>query len=131
MVDPLAHYLKTHEWVRPVPDVVGEFYAGISDHAQQEMSDIVFAEVPRVGAKLAAGEIFGVVESVKAASDVFMPMSGTITAVNQAVEASPEVINQEPYGFGWMIRFKADAPDKLSDLMDAAAYTHFLSEIAH
>ena len=130
-VDPLARYLKTHEWARAAHDHPGEFYVGISDHAQDAMSDLVYAEVPRVGARLKAGEALGVVESVKAASDVYMPVAGTITATNPAVESTPELINQDPFGAGWLIRFKPDHADELDALMDAAAYSVLLSQTAH
>ena len=130
-IDPNARYLKTHEWVRPANEHPGEYYTGISDHAQDAMSDLVFAELPRMGTKLKAGEVFGVVESVKAASDVYMAATGIITATNTSLESAPETINQDAFGAGWMIRFRPDNPDDLMMLMNAAAYEKFLVETAH
>jgi glycine cleavage system H protein len=122
-IDPSARYLKTHEWARPDG---AEIVCGISDHAQEAMSDLVYVELPRAGAKLKAGEAFGVVESVKAASDVYMPVSGTIAAVNSALEKSPEVINKDPYQAGWLIRVKPDDPAEMDRLLDARAYEELL-----
>lgn len=118
-VDSSARYLKTHEWARADGD---EVVAGISDHAQDAMGDLVYVELPRVGDTLKAGERFGVVESVKAASDVYMPVSGVITAVNAALEGGPELINRDAYGEGWMIRIKPANPADIGALLDAAAY---------
>ncbi len=118
-IDPSAHYLKSHEWARRDGD---DFVCGISDHAQEALSDLVFVELPMVGATLRAGEAFGVVESVKAASDVYMPIGGTIVAVNDALEGAPEAINKDPYGAGWLIRVKPDNPAEFDALMDATAY---------
>lgn len=126
-IDASARYLKSHEWVR-LDSATSEFVCGISDHAQQAMSDLVYVELPRVGAKLDAGTTFGVVESVKAASDVYMPVGGTITAVNSALEGAPELINKDPYESGWMIRIKADDPAQADALLDAAAYQKLLDE---
>jgi len=122
-IDPSARYLKTHEWARlEGADIV----CGISDHAQEAMSDLVYVELPRVGARLKAGEAFGVVESVKAASDVYIPVSGVVTAVNSALEKAPETINKDPYGAGWLIRVKPDNPAELDNLLDAKAYEELL-----
>ena len=115
-IDTSARYLKTHEWARPEGE---EIVCGISDHAQEALSDLVYVELPRVGAKLKAGEAFGVVESVKAASDVYMPVSGVVTAVNNALEKAPETINKDPYQAGWLIRVKPDNPAELDNLLDA------------
>ena len=125
MIDASARYQKTHEWARMESD---EVICGISDHAQDALSDLVYVELPRVGAKLNAGDVFGVVESVKAASDVFMPVSGTISAVNSVVEKTPEVINKDPYKAGWMIKIKPDNPTEFQKLLDAAAYEQLLKE---
>ena len=124
-IDPSARYLKTHEWARIEGD---EIVCGISDHAQAAMNDLVYVELPQVGATYKAGEAFGVVESVKAASDVYMPVSGTITAVNSRLESAPETINKDPYQAGWMIRIKPDNLADLDNLMDAAAYEQMLKE---
>jgi glycine cleavage system H protein len=118
-VDNSARYLKSHEWLR----IEGmQAVAGISDHAQDAMGDLVFVELPRIGDTIQAGERFGVVESVKAASDVYMPVSGTITEVNSALESTPEQINTDPYGAGWMIKFTVADPGAVQALMDATVY---------
>ncbi len=127
-VNTNARYLKTHEWARADGDLV---VCGISDHAQQALNDLVYVELPRVGDTLKAGDRFGAVESVKAASDVYMPVSGTITAVNTALEKAPEIINKDPYGDGWMIKVKPSDPDELSRLLDAAAYEEQLKAEEH
>lgn len=112
-------YAKTDEWLRIDGD---EGTIGISDYAQDALNDVVFVELPEVGAKLGKGEAFGVVESVKAASDVNMPVGGTVTAVNTAVTDTPETINTDPYGEAWLIKIKLDDAGEAADLMDAAAY---------
>lgn len=127
-VDSSARYLKTHEWARSEGD---EVVAGISDHAQDAMGDLVYVELPRVGDTIKAGDRFGVVESVKAASDVYMPATGVITAVNAALEGGPELINRDAYGEGWMIRFKLANPAELGALLDAAAYQAQLDAEEH
>lgn len=127
-VDSSARYLKTHEWARSDGD---EVVAGISDHAQDAMGDLVYVELPRVGDTLKAGDRFGVVESVKAASDVYMPVTGVITAVNAALEGGPELINRDAYGAGWMIRFKPTNPADLEALLDPAAYQAQLDAEEH
>ncbi len=127
-VDASARYLKTHEWARPEGDVI---VCGISDHAQQALNDLVYVELPRVGDTLKAGDRFGAVESVKAASDVYMPVSGTITAVNSALEKAPEIINKDPYGEGWLVKIKPRDPAEWSQLLDAAAYEEFLKAEEH
>lgn len=122
-IDPSARYLKTHEWARLDGE---EIVCGISDHAQGAMSDLVYVELPQVGASFKAGEAFATVESVKAASDVYMPVSGTITAVNSQLESKPEIINQDPYQAGWLVRIKANNPADFDALLDAAAYEQLL-----
>lgn len=114
-------YAKSHEWVRTRPD--GTLEVGITDHAQQALGDLVFVEVPEAGRELKAGEACAVVESVKAASDVYSPVSGTVIESNAALGDTPELINQDSYAKGWMMRIKpADAAKDLGALMDAAAY---------
>jgi glycine cleavage system H protein len=116
-------YSKDDEWVR----VEGEEASiGITDYAQDSLSDIVYLELPEVGDFLGVGETFGVVESVKAASDLLMPVSGEVTAVNDALIDSPELVNDDPYGEAWMIRVKLTEPEAVSDLMDAAAYQAYI-----
>jgi glycine cleavage system H protein len=112
-------YTKNDEWLRLEGDTAT---MGISDYAQDQLNDIVYVEFPDVGATFAQGASFGVVESVKAASDIFMPVGGIITEVNKALEDTPETINTDPYGQGWLIKFKITSAAEVSSLMDAAAY---------
>ncbi len=113
-------YLSSHEWARVEAD--GTLTVGISDHAQSALGDLVFVETPEVGRKLKAGEAFAVVESVKAASDVYSPVSGEVVAVNGALGATPELINQAPYGDGWLMKVRPSDAAELTRLLDAAAY---------
>jgi glycine cleavage system H protein len=124
-LDTNARYAESHEWVRRDG---GEIVCGISDHAQDSLSDVVYVELPDVGDAFEKGESFGVVESVKAASDLYMPMGGEITAINEELEDAPEVINQDPYGDGWLIRFSPSDPSEFDDLMDGDAYEAFVAE---
>ena len=117
-------YARSHEWLRQLPD--GTVEVGISDHAQEALGDLVFVEVPEVGRTLAAGESCAVVESVKAASDVYCPVAGTVLAVNTKLATAPELINQEPYGNGWLMRLKpAGAP---AGLLNADEYARVADE---
>jgi len=120
-------YAKSDEWIKQEG---GEALIGISDYAQNQLSDLVFIELPKVGASYSAGQAFGVVESVKAAADVNMPASGEVIAVNAELESSPETMNQDAYGKGWIIRIKLSNPADLDALMDAAAYTAYCNERA-
>ena len=121
-------YTKSDEWVRVEGDTAT---AGITDYAQEQLSDIVYVELPGVGAAHKQGEAWGSVESVKAASDVNMPLGGTVTAVNEALKNMPEVVNSDPYGKGWMIKFTVGDPGELNGLMDAAAYEQYCQERQH
>jgi glycine cleavage system H protein len=112
-------YLATHEWVMLEGE---EAIAGISDFAQHELSDVVYVELPEVGETLQQGDVFGTVESVKAASDVYMPMSGEVLAVNSELEDTPQLVNEEPFGRGWFIRFRPAHPEEYESLLDAQAY---------
>src|SRR5688572_16817959 len=113
-------YAKTHEWVR----VAGEYTTvGITDHAQHELTDIVFVELPQMGRKLKAGESCAVVESVKTASDIYTPVSGEITAINDAVVANPALMNTDPYGDGWFFKVKLSSADEAQKLLNAEDYT--------
>jgi glycine cleavage system H protein len=123
-VPPDLHYAKSHEWVRTRPD--GTLEIGITDHAQQALGDLVFVEAPEAGRTLSAGEACAVVESVKAASDVYSPVSGSVIEGNAALGDTPELINQDPYGAGWLMRIKGSNANDLGALMDAAAYQTFL-----
>lgn len=113
-------YAKSHEWARLLPD--GTVEIGITDHAQAALGDLVFVDVPEVGRTLAAGEGCAVVESVKAASDVYAPIAGTVVASNTALGSAPELVNQDCYGRGWMLRLQPGSPAALDALLDAGAY---------
>ena len=113
-------YAKSHEWAKD--DGNGVITIGISEHAQDALGDIVFVELPEVGQSLSAGDEFGVVESVKAASDLYSPVSGEVTEVNSALENTPETINESPYGAGWIIRVKASDASELDALQNADDY---------
>jgi glycine cleavage system H protein len=102
-LDPNAKYRDSHEWARKEGDLI---VCGISDHAQDSLSDIVYVEFPEIGDVLNQGDAFGVIESVKAASDLYMPMSGEIVEVNETLEDEPELVNSDPYGEGWLLKFK-------------------------
>ncbi len=115
-------YQQSHEWARSEGDMV---VVGISDYAQDELGDIVFVELPEVGKSFKKGEAFGVVESVKAASDVYLPVSGEVAEVNKALEDKPETINDSPYGDGWILKVKPSDTSELDGLMDANAYKEF------
>ena len=119
-------YTKSHEWMRKLPD--GSLEIGITDHAQQSLGDLVFVEVPEAGRTLAAGDACAVVESVKAASDVYSPVAGEVTAGNPALATQPELINRDPYGEGWMVKVEGGAP---ADVMDSAAYEKYCEERSH
>jgi len=121
-----VRYTKDHEYVRIEGD---EGVVGVSDYAQKQLGDVVFAEPPAVGRKLKAGEAAAVVESVKAASDVFAPVSGEVVAINSDVDSSPGIINEDPLGRGWLFRIKLENPDDLSMLMDEAAYADYLKTL--
>ena len=118
-------YAKTHEWARAEGDLVR---IGISDHAQAELQDITYIELPEVGARLAQGEPFGVIESVKAVADLNMPVGGEVVEVNTALPSDFDVINSDPYGAGWMIVVRPSRPGELKALMDAAAYRKLIEE---
>jgi glycine cleavage system H protein len=113
-------YVSSHEWVRLEDD--GTATIGITDHAQEALGDVVFVELPDVGAQLGAGDEAGVVESVKAASDIYAPIGGEIIAINENLEDSPEVINADPYGDGWFFRMRLDDVADLDELMSAEQY---------
>lgn len=117
-------YTKSHEWVRQTK--AGAVEIGITDHAQEALGDLVFVETPAQGRALQVGEACAVVESVKAASDVYSPLSGTVTASNAALADKPELLNQDPYGEGWLFRLETSADT--SALMNAAAYETFLAD---
>jgi len=112
-------YASSHEWARLEGDIAT---VGISDHAQEELTDIVFVELPTVGRAVDAGDPTAVVESVKAASDIYAPIGGVVVEVNPAVEEDPSLVNSDPYGQGWIFKLKVTDPEHVLKLMDAAAY---------
>lgn len=120
-------YTKDHEWIK-VDGGIGTI--GITDYAQNELGDVVFVELPKLGAQLKAGASFGTVESVKAVSEIFSPVSGEVTEVNSLLGDSPEKINSDPHGAAWLIKVKLSDSKELSSLMDAAAYQKFTAEKA-
>ena len=118
-LDANAKYQDTHEWARQEGDLI---VCGISDHAQDSLSDVVYVELPEVGAVMEQDDIFGVVESVKAASDLYIPMSGEIVEVNDKLEDEPELVNEDAYGQGWMIKFKPSEPSQWDGLLSGEGY---------
>ncbi|KOR30449.1 glycine cleavage system protein H [Achromatium sp. WMS2] len=122
-------YTAEHEWVRH--EGKGIICVGITDHAQSQLGDLVFVELPSVGTTLERGDECAVVESVKAASDVYSPLSGEVIEINTTLEDSPELINQDPYGEGWMFKLQLNDSDDLNELMDAAAYTGLVEAEEH
>jgi len=122
-------YVKSHEWARLEAD--GTITVGISDHAQQALGDLVFVETPETGRRVAAGEACAVVESVKAASDVYSPVSGEIVASNADLGGQPELINQDCYGAGWLMRIRPDDKAQFAAMLDARAYEALLAAETH
>ena len=122
-------FLDSHEWARLESD--GTVTIGISDHAQSALGDLVFVEVPEVGKALTKGGAAAVVESVKAASDVYSPLSGEVIAANEALGSAPELVNTDPYGEGWLFKLKPANSGELSQLLDANAYEKVLAQEAH
>jgi glycine cleavage system H protein len=118
-------YTKEHEWVRVEGDT-GTI--GITSYAQHELGDVVFVELPKAGTKLDAGASFGTVESVKAVSDIYAPVSGEVTEVNSSLKDAPEILNTDPHGHAWLIKVKLANPAEVSKLMDAAAYEAYVAE---
>jgi len=121
-----ARYSKDHEYIRVEGDVG---IVGISDHAQSQLGDVVFVELPAIGAKFAKGDETAVVESVKAASDVYAPVSGEVIAVNEAASSQTGIVNEDAEGKGWLFQLKLTNPKELNDLMDADAYAAFLKTL--
>ncbi|MCC8365585.1 glycine cleavage system protein GcvH [Xenorhabdus sp. PB61.4] len=119
-------YTESHEWVRSEGN--GEYTVGITEHAQQLLGDMVFIDLPEIGMQVNVGDDCAVVESVKAASDIYAPLSGEVIAVNPALEGSPELVNSGPYNDGWLFRIKMTDESKLSELLDADGYRALLVE---
>ena len=119
-----VYYTKEHEWTRVEN---GKIRVGITDYAQEELHEIVMVELPSVGSSVTANEVFGTVDSVKATSDLFAPVSGEVVEVNEKLEEAPELVNNDPYGEGWMIKISFDDSDELNALLDAGQYKQVIS----
>lgn len=117
-------YAKSHEWI----ELGAEAKVGISDHAQAELTDVVYVELPGVGSLVAAGDAMAVVESVKAASDIYAPVSGEVIEVNEEVQNDPALVNTDPYGAGWLFKIRVEDDSQLADLLDAEAYAVHISQ---
>jgi glycine cleavage system H protein len=116
-------YTKEHEWVRVEGDIA---VVGITDHAQKELGDIVYVDLPKVGARLEQGKTLGSVESVKAVSDIFAPVSGEVTAINDVLSTTPEKLNEDPHGAAWLVKIKLSAPDEVNRLLSAEDYQKYV-----
>ncbi len=121
---PGLKYSKEHEWVAAEETVAT---VGITDHAQEQLGEIVYIELPSIGEKISKDDPFGVVESVKAVSDIYAPVSGTVLEVNEDLAESPEVVNEDPYGDGWLIKVRVSDPGDLDDLMDNDEYSQMIA----
>ena len=119
-------YLSSHEWLRLESD--GTAYVGITDHAQEQMGDLVYVECPEVGTEFSAGDEAGVVESVKAASDIYCPVSGEVVAINERLEDTPELVNEDPYGDGWMFQIRVSDKSEIEDMLSAEDYQAQIDE---
>ena len=122
-------YTKSHEWVRKDDD--GNFTVGITSHAQHLLGDLVFVELPEPGAQLGSGDDCAVVESVKAASDVYCPITGEVAEVNEALADTPELVNKDPYGDGWIFKVRPDDEASFEDLLNASVYAELVAEETH
>ncbi|EGQ9394644.1 glycine cleavage system protein GcvH [Vibrio cholerae] len=125
-MDKTLKFTESHEWVRDNSD--GTVTIGISEHAQEMLGDVVFVELPEIDAEIDAGDSFSLVESVKAASDIYAPVTGVVIEVNEDLQNSPELINEEPYDGGWIVKVKMSDPDELKDLKDAEEYLASIEE---
>jgi glycine cleavage system H protein len=119
------HYTKQHEWVRLSGDVG---VVGITDHAQKELGDIVYVDLPRVGTKVEQAKVMGSVESVKAVSDLYSPVSGEVIEINDALSTAPEKMNESPHGDGWLVKIRLSAPTEIPGLLSAADYAKYVAE---
>ena len=124
-IDPTCYYTKSHEWVRVKGN---EAWAGLTDYAQQQLSDIVYVELPEEGDSFAKGDTVATVESVKAASDVYMPIGGQVLEGNEELASNPERVNTDPYGEAWLVKFAPKDAGELKQLMDPAAYEKYVAE---
>lgn len=120
-------FTKEHEWVKVEGDIA---VVGITDYAQKELGDVVYVELPEVGGSYEKDEACSNIESVKAVSDIYAPVSGEITEVNEALEDKPEIVNKDPYGEGWLFKLKMEKPDELEELMSADEYDEYVKGIA-
>lgn len=118
-------YTRDHEWILVEGEVAR---VGITDYAQHELGDIVFVDIDSIGKELSQGDVFGTIEAVKTVSDLFLPMSGKVLEKNSVLDSSPELINKDPYGEGWIIKIKISNPDEYSSLLDAGAYAQLIGE---
>jgi glycine cleavage system H protein len=118
-------YTKDHEWIKIEGDVAT---VGITEFAQRELGDIVFVDIDTIGKSLQTNDVFGTVEAVKTVSDLFLPLSGTVTEFNSALDTAPEAVNQDPYGNGWMVKMTISNHDEIANLLDAAAYQSLIGE---
>ncbi|ENM5741685.1 glycine cleavage system protein GcvH [Vibrio tarriae] len=125
-MDKTLKFTESHEWVRDNGD--GTVTIGISEHAQEMLGDVVFVDLPEIDAEIDAGDSFSLVESVKAASDIYAPVTGVVIEVNEELQNSPELINEEPYDGGWIVKVKMSDPDELKDLKDAEEYLASIEE---
>tara|TARA_B100000029_G_scaffold508633_1_gene595988 strand:- start:885 stop:1280 length:396 start_codon:yes stop_codon:yes gene_type:complete len=123
------HYLDSHEWARVEDD--GTVTVGISDHAQESLGDVVFVELPELDSRVSVKEEAGVVESVKAASDIYAPVSGTVSAINEQLEEAPEIVNDSPYDDGWFFKIRPSDLDEISSLLTAEDYRELCEEEDH
>jgi len=119
------HYTRQHEWVRLTGAVA---VVGITDYAQKELGDIVYVDLPRVGAKVEHSKVMGSVESVKAVSDIYSPLSGEVIEINDALATAPEKLNESPHGDGWLVKIQLSAPDEIHGLLSAADYQKYVAE---
>ncbi len=119
------YYTKDHEWLRPEN---GEGYIGITDFAQEKLGDVVYVELPKIGDSFSQGEPFGSVESVKSVNELFIPVSGEVIEINEALADSPELVNTDPYGDGWMIKIRLTDRDEIDSLLSAGEYEDFIKE---
>ena len=125
-LDPTCKYHEEHEWIRVEGE---EGIIGITDYAQEQLSDVVYVELPEVGDTFELGDVVAVVESVKAASDVYMPVAGEILEINEVLEDSPELVNQDPFGEAWFVRVAITEPAELDELMEAEAYKAYVESL--
>lgn len=125
-VEPTLRYTETHDWVRVEGDIAT---FGITDFAQNQLSDIVFVELPQLGDTFEQGQVYAVVESVKAASDCYTPISGEVVEVNEDLESTPGLVNQDPYGTGWFVKVRLSDPSQLDSLRDAESYSDLLRQL--